>query len=280
MLFLILAIASSTAISFILRFFDKKIHNNMVMFLGNYFVCVLLSCFYARGSEAFKVISGTKIAVILGIISGIFYLMGFVLLQTNIRKNGIILSTLFMRLGVLVPIAMALIIFNERPSYMEVGGIILAIAAIFVINFEKDKGEGKKSAVYLLLFLLIAGGLNDSFANIQDKIGNRACNDQYLLITFAVALLSSVVMIFVKKQHFTLIDLGIGMLVGLPNYYCSRFLLLSLSKLKAIIVYPMYNIGTILLISLMGILLFKEKLGKNKIIGLLLVIAALILLNI
>ncbi|MBR4795293.1 MAG: hypothetical protein IK050_02525, partial [Lachnospiraceae bacterium] len=104
--------------------------------------------------------------------------------------------------------------------------------------------------------------------------------DQYLLITFAVALLSSVVMIFVKKQHFTLIDLGIGMLVGLPNYYCSRFLLLSLSKLKAIIVYPMYNIGTILLISLMGILLFKEKLGKNKIIGLLLVIAALILLNI
>ncbi|MBQ1871706.1 MAG: hypothetical protein II147_05955, partial [Lachnospiraceae bacterium] len=88
------------------------------------------------------------------------------------------------------------------------------------------------------------------------------------------------VMAFVKKQSFRIKDFAIGMIVGLPNYFCSRFLLLSLSKLKAIVVYPIYNIATILLISLCGIIIFREKLTKNRLIGIIMVLTALVLLNI
>lgn len=292
MIYLLLAIISSVSISVILRVFDKKIENNMILFAGNYVVCTVFSAIFGLSENVFTPIEGTSTAAIIGLISGVFYLMGFVLLQVNIRRNGIMLAGLFMRLGVLVPLLMAIVFFKERPQVVEIIGIITAIAAIFVINLEK-KADGdssventevtagpKSKAIYLLLLLLITGGLTDSFANIHDKMGNRACSDQYLLITFSVALLSSIVMAFVKKQSFRLTDFAIGMFVGFPNYFCSRFLLLSLSKLKAIVVYPVYNIATILLISLCGIIVFREKLTRNRLIGIIMVLAALVLLNI
>lgn len=292
MVYLLLAIISSVSISVILRVFDKKIENNMILFAGNYVVCTVFSAIFGLSENVFTPIEGTSTAAIIGLISGVFYLMGFVLLQVNIRRNGIMLAGLFMRLGVLVPLLMAIVFFKERPQVIEIIGIITAIAAIFVINLEKkaDRESSventevtagiKSKAIYLLLLLLITGGLTDSFANIHDKMGNRACSDQYLLITFSVALLSSIVMAFVKKQSFRLTDFAIGMFVGFPNYFCSRFLLLSLSKLKAIVVYPVYNIATILLISLCGIIVFREKLTRNRLIGIIMVLAALVLLNI
>lgn len=292
MIYLFLAIISSVSISVILRVFDKKIENNMILFSGNYVVCTVFSAIFGLSENVLTPIEGTSTAVIIGLISGVFYLMGFVLLQVNIRRNGIMLAGLFMRLGVLVPLLMAIVFFKERPQVIEIIGIITAIAAIFVINLEK-KADGdssvenmevtagpKSKAIYLLLLLLLVGGLTDSFANIHDKMGNRACSDQYLLITFSVALLSSIVMAIVKKQSFRLTDFAIGMFVGFPNYFCSRFLLLSLSKLKAIVVYPVYNIATILLISLCGIIVFREKLTRNRLIGIIMVLAALLLLNI
>ena len=280
MVYLMLAILSSTAISLILRCFDKKINNNMVMFMGNYMICVILSGIFTGSGGAFHVMEGTGFAALIGIISGIFYLMGFVLLQVNIRKNGMLLSGLFMRLGIIVPLFISLVFFKEIPTVVQIIGIVLAITAIIIINLEKKEESATGHVAILLILLLVAGGLTDSFANIHDKLGNRDCSDQYLLITFAMALICSIIMIFVKKQSFTVPDYAIGMLVGIPNYFCSRFLLASLSKLKAIVVYPVYNIGTILLISLCGIIIFKEKLSKNKIMGLILVMVALILLNI
>ena len=75
-------------------------------------------------------------------------------------------------------------------------------------------------------------------------------------------------------------DVLFGVLIGVPNYFCTRFLLLSLGQLPAVVVYPIYNVGAIILIGLAGIFLFKEKLGARKAIGYGLIIAALVLLNI
>lgn len=56
--------------------------------------------------------------------------------------------------------------------------------------------------------------------------------------------------------------------------------MLSLQKIPAVIVYPVYNIGAIVLIGLFGILVFKEKAKGRRLIGYALVIVALVLLNI
>ena len=71
-----------------------------------------------------------------------------------------------------------------------------------------------------------------------------------------------------------------GILIGVPNYFSARFALLSLSYLPAVIVYPTISVMTILLVSLTGILAFKEKLKKQQWIALGIIIIAVALLNI
>ncbi|MCQ2511506.1 MAG: SMR family transporter [Lachnospiraceae bacterium] len=57
------------------------------------------------------------------------------------------------------------------------------------------------------------------------------------------------------------------------------FLLQALNQLPAIVTYPVYNITVILIISLLGYFLFKEKLSRRKLIGLGVVILAILLLS-
>jgi multidrug transporter EmrE-like cation transporter len=56
-------------------------------------------------------------------------------------------------------------------------------------------------------------------------------------------------------------------------------LLLALGELPAVLVYPVCSVGTIVAITVVGILFFKEKLSAKKISALVMIMAALALLN-
>lgn len=292
MMYLILAVLASTCIAFFMRLGERYIKNNMVMFIANYAVCLLLARIFMGSQKLFTSQAGMGYAAIIGVISGILYLMGFVLLQYNIGKNGVVLSSLFMKLGVLVPTLMAVVVYHETPSVLQVLGFVLAIGAIVIINGKKDRDgkgtdtegkslvRGEKAAKWWLLALLFVGGVTDSLANVYDKQGVGALKNHYLFITFTAALVLSVVLKQIKKQSITRMDLLWGIIIGVPNYFSARFLLLSLGQLPAIIVYPAYNVATILAISVVGVVVFHEKLEKRKLLGLLLILIALVLLNV
>lgn len=280
MLNLLLAILSSSLIALFMRLGDKYIKNNMVMFTANYAVCMILACSFMDSFNPFIKAPGIGFTIAVGTVSGIMYLINFILLQFNINKNGVVLASTFMKLGVLVPTIMAIVAYHEIPGAGQIIGILLAISAILVINLEKGAESGNKATRIWLVVLLLMGGFTDSLANIYEKNGNPSLKDQYLFYTFAAALLIAFIMVFVKKQNVTIPDILFGVIIGVPNYFSARFLLASLSKLPAIVVYPVYNVATILVVSIVGVLAFKEKLGIRKIIGLLLIITALVLLNI
>ena len=301
MLYLLLAVVSSVLISVLMRVSEKSVKNPMLLFVANYFVCIIISIAYmgqfAVDLHAPKI--GT--ALVLGVCSGILYLLGFVLLQYNIRKNGVVLSSTFMRLGVLVPTAMAVLVFHEKPSATQLLGFLVAVAAILVMNLkfgeaktvprtEKENVDQvkapteKKNApgIVWLIILLLTGGFTDSLANVYDKAGNPDLKNQYLLFIFFVAFVCSVIgaLLQVKKQKTNYMDFIWGFLIGIPNYYSARFLLLSLGQLPAILVYPALNVATILIVTIIGVIGFKEKLEKNKVIALGMILLALVLLNI
>ena len=71
-----------------------------------------------------------------------------------------------------------------------------------------------------------------------------------------------------------------GTLVGIPNFMHSSFMMRSLDTLPAAIVYPTESAGTLLIITVISWLIFKEKLNKKQVVSILLTLAALILINI
>ena len=94
-----------------------------------------------------------------------------------------------------------------------------------------------------------------------------------------MALVLCVVLMGLKKQRPGKWEVLFGILVGIPNYFSAKFLLGALETLPAVIVYPVYSVGSILVVTLAGVLLFRERLEKRQWIGLAAILAALVLLN-
>lgn len=279
MVYLLSAIASSALVSIFMRLSERHIRNNMVMFTTNYAVCLMLSRYYMGKINLFTTEKGIETAIILGLVSGLLYLGSFVLLQKNMQYNGMMLSSVFMKLGILVPTLMAIFLFNERPKVTQLVGVIIAVAAIILINIEKG-GISRGGKRIWLLVLLLGSGFTDSMANIYDKMGSALLKDHYLFYTFFAALLLAFLMALIRKQKLTIRDVIFGILIGVPNYFSARFLLLALGNLPAVITYPVYSVGTIIVISLAGVVLFRERMSNQKITALGLILAALVLLNI
>lgn len=279
MIYLLLAIACSSMVSVIMRISERHVRNNMIMFTTNYAICLALSRFYMGRINLFTTAPGIGTAAVLGLFSGILYLTNFVLMQKNIYQNGIMLSSLFGKLGILVPTLMAVFVFHEEPKFTQVTGVITAVLAILLINLEKG-GFKKGGKRILLLILLLCTGITDSMANIYDKTGSSALKDHYLFYIFLAALILAFLMALFKKQRLTMKDVLFGVLIGVPNYFSSRFLLLAVGSLPAVITYPVYSVGTLIVITLVSVLLFKEKLSNQKKTALVLILGALILLNI
>ena len=114
MLYLILACCSSALISIIMRSGEDRIQNNISTLAVNYLICLLLSFVYSIGSGSITVpADSSRIVIILGLISGLFYVGSFILYQFNIYRNGVLMSSAFMKLGVLVPTTIAVAVLGS-----------------------------------------------------------------------------------------------------------------------------------------------------------------------
>jgi len=82
-----------------------------------------------------------------------------------------------------------------------------------------------------------------------------------------------------KKQGLSLMDVVFGLAIGIPNYFSALFLLRSLEAIPAVVAYPSYSAGTIIMITVVSMLIFKERLNKRKMIALGIILAALVFLN-
>ncbi|MBE6999640.1 MAG: DMT family transporter [Ruminococcaceae bacterium] len=277
MIDLILAIISSALIAVIMRISSRRVQGRIGMLAANYLTCLFLGAWYA-GFRLFPADApGLAVTAGMGAVNGILYLAGFMLLQYNTRKNGVVLSSVFMKLGLLVPMVLSIFLFGEIPTLLQWTGFLLAVGAILLINYEK--GTSLSGAKLPLILMLLAGGLGDAMSKIFEVYGPGEQGDLFLFYTFVGAFLLCLLLIIRNKEGFDKFALLFGVLVGIPNFFSAKFLLMALGELPAVIVYPTYSVATILVVTLAGIGLFGERLKKKQWLALVVILVALIMLN-
>lgn len=273
MLNLLLAILSSALVSIIMRLSTDRVRNSAAMLMVNYILCAALAW-----TETGPAAAGMSLALGLGLFNGVLYLAGFVLLQHNVKVNGVVLSSTFIKLGLLVSMAVSVALFGERPGALQWLGFFLAVAAIVLMNFRP--GEGKPGSGMLLLLLLLAGGGGDAMSKVFEQLGDPALSGYFLFFTFAGAfVLCGLWILLGKTGRPGKWEVLFGLLIGIPNFFSAKFLLGALGELSAVIVYPVYSVATILTVTLAGVLLFREKLEKRRWTALGMILLALVLLN-
>lgn len=279
MIYLILAILCSAGVSIFMRASEKYCQGHYGILLMNYVVCVLAGLILTGRGLTQTDGKGMPVTIVFGVVTGLLYCGSFILLQWNVRKNGVILSSTFMKLGVIVPAVLAVVWFGERPGWNQGLGFILAITAILMIHLEKGKIRTEKAYTIGLLLLLLGGGLGDSMAKFYDVYGNPGLGSFFLMLSFLVSGIISGILIFRGREKITKYEVLFGVLIGIPNYFSARFLLWALADIPAVITYPTYSIAAMALIGAAGVLMFREKLTKRQWGAYLLVILAVGLLN-
>lgn len=178
MLYLILAIISSALVSIMMRVGENHTKNNISMLSVNYAICLVLAIFYTGVDKLFLTGEGLGTALALGSVNGFFYIASLVLFQNSVKQNGVVLSAIFMKLGIMVPLVISILLFHEIPTIMQVFGFVLAIVAIIIINLKgkttenitENASENKLKKIGLIL-VLIGCGLADGMSKIYQELG-------------------------------------------------------------------------------------------------------------
>ena len=277
MIYLLLTIVSSALVSIVMRLSEYKVRGNIGMLAVNYLVCTLISGGYALGTWP---VLGPQLHLTagFGVVNGLLYLVSFVLLQVNVKRNGVVLSSTFMKLGLLVSLTVSVVFFREIPDALQILGFVLAVAAILLINYKKQEtAAGFKSG---LIWLLLCGGMGDSMSKIFGESGLAELEAQFLFFTFLTALTFCTVLMVLEGQKPGKWELLFGVLIAIPNYFSSKFLLGALEAVPAVIVYPVYSVGSILVVTVTGLLVFRERLTRQQWAGVAAILVALVLLNV
>ena len=278
MFYLILSIVASSMLTLVMRHSEGRMKSKTGMLAANYVICMLLAAIFIGPGNLLPQTEGIGPVLGMGAINGFFYMISLVIMQQNIKHNGVVLPSVFSRLGgLVVPLGVAIVLFSEIPKTTQTIGSVLALLSILVISYEKQ--QTKAGAKWLLFLMFITDGMAAVMSKVFEQTANQVLSDHFLLYTFAAALILCIAVILYNKEKIGLIDVIYGICVGVPNFFASRFMLQALSELPAVVVYPIRGVGGIVLIALVGVLFFKEKLKKHQWLAMIVVLAAVALLN-
>ena len=275
--YLLLAIFSSAMISVCMRLSTGKTKGHFSMLAANYLVCGILGALYAD----FSLLSGSEgvgITLGLSVLNGVILLGGLILLQVSTRRNGIVLSSLFMKLGLLVPFVVSILFFKEMPTGLQIAGFVVAVGAIVVFNWKKD-GTARRFGIGLILLLLLNGGA-DTMVKMFEALGPEILSNHFLCLSFSTAFVLCSGLVLFKKERFDKNAILFGGMIGVANFFSSKFILGALTQIPAVVVFPTYSVSTMLVVTLSGVIFFKERLTKQQWLAFAGVIVALVMLNI
>lgn len=304
MIYLMLSIIFSSLIPIIFKVSEEKGLNRYVVTSFNYVMAITVSFIISinkglfstlnytsfqsfknefievivNNTGIFSVEASTVWALIVGCSTGIFFCTSFIQYQKSIKESGISLSNIFLKMSILIPIAISIFLWKEYPNRYQTFGMILCAISIVIINIDFNQNY-LKSIKPSLLLLLLYGGIGGFSTKIYQKYALIQYKDLLLFFIFTAAFLVSLIYIFKEKRDYTKYDVITGLLVGIPNLFTSFFMVLALNYINTSTAYLLSSAGSIVLVLIVGVLIFKEKLATKEKIAILITIIALGLIN-
>ncbi|WP_029273563.1 EamA family transporter [Flavobacterium sp. KJJ] len=275
MLFLILSILCSVIVGVIFKI-TRKYDTNPTQIVAFNYITALILC-YLTFSPNFAEVDAKApwniyiaIAVLLPVV--------FLLLMASIKYIGIVKTDAAQRLSLFIPILAAWLIFKEEFNTYKVIGLVIGFTALLFILRKQSKNTENKW-IYPAGVLIGFGIIDILFKQIAlyTTLPYPTSLCIVFAISFVIALGVALYKIIIKKENFNLKNILFGALVGIFNF---GNILFYLKAHKAFsenpsTVFAGMNMGVIILGSLTGLFLFKEKLSKINFIGLVLALISI-----
>ena len=213
---------------------------------------------------------------------GTGYFVAFFLLLRTLDLRGAAVSTALSRLAAVVPIALAVAIWGERPGLIQWVGIAVSMAAVIVMNAPQRSAagaaDGKGAWLIPLVFFLVAGG---AFAAQEtfSHVGRPAEQPLFLVCGFAVTAAGALAILVVRRITPSARELALAVILGAANGLQVLFLLRALDRLPGFLVFAVTGAGGVIGTAVIAAVVLRERPRGLRALGIAVAAVALVLLQ-
>lgn len=279
MIYLILAILTSTLIIIAFRLFERFRISILQAITVNYFVASAFGYLSQAGSFRFSELPaqpwfGSALII------GVTLIVAFNLFAMSARYAGISVTAISSRMSVIIPVALGFLLFGDTAGWTKIAGIILALAAFYLTSRRTETIQMIPKYAYLPVLLFLAVGLNDSMMKVAEHFYVNGDFVVFLATAFGVALILGILVMTIqgKSKNFEIRNVIAGVILGLLNWFSTLYFLKGLDLYQVSFFVPVYNVGVVALASSIGFVFFNEKTSFARVAGIALAVVAIVLI--
>ena len=249
---------------------------------------------------------------LLAVVQGLLFTFGFIVMDRSTQRSGVALTTVCARASLILPVLLSWILLSQpAPSWLPVLLVVVAMVLIIgptetrpaslttsgdpgrvstgVIARPLSGGSGRHAVMFALLGVFLVFGFSDFFLKVVQHTVDKGHSGvlferQLSALTCIIFLMASIASLIVcavsgsfRKHRVKWSTVGWGALLGFANIGCTSCMLRALAAMPTGTFYPLYNIGIVLVATLVGLLFFGERLKWVQVAGLVLAVVAIAL---
>jgi len=281
MIYILLSISCSVTVAVLLKLAKRYQINVLQAVMWNYLAAIILSCIFFKPDlqSAFAIVP-SKIVMALGILLPVLFLI----LAASVRNIGIVKTDISQRLSLFIPILASLFIFGEHFSDYKIAGLIVGFVAIILTLIKKSSIKAETYSIIYPILVFVGFGVIDVLFKqlaLDKSIPYTTAMLIAFCISFMVALIILIYTVTVKKHKIQLVNFLCGMVLGCFNFGNILFYMKAHRAMSEnpSTVFAAMNMGVIILGSLVGVVIFKEKVSRLNYAGITLALIAILLIT-
>jgi len=213
----------------------------------------------------------------------------FILFKTAAMSSGsVAITTLIGNSSLLISILVSLIVWKERVTITDIAALVLLLAAIGMCTYKKTAATyNSKWKYYVVFFLVFAASVGIVFKAFGKTGGLDYCGDMMLIAAIVMTVFYLFAHLIVKRKENETDDsqrkyglIVYAVICGIFSCVYNRLNIFLSGSMDAIIFFPGFNGGVVLLSTLLSLLICKEKLSKRQIWGIVIGVIAITVIGI
>ena len=198
-------------------------------------------------------------------------------------------TSVMQKMSLILPAIFAIVMYQESANTIKIIGIIIAIISIWLVNYPiksfKRQIEDHKMILLFPAIVFLSSGLIEIMLFYLDR-NKIVLNGDINFVSFIfgiagiIGFLSWIIIGFKAGWKIERKNIIAGLILGVPNFFSIYLLVVLINKgWQGSVLFPINNVGILVLSTLTGFIVFHEHMNKWRWTGLLLALASIYLIS-
>jgi drug/metabolite transporter (DMT)-like permease len=217
---------------------------------------------------------------------GFLFISIFNVMALTAQRNGLSVASVAAKMSVIIPVIFGIYVYNEGYGIQKIVGVLLALIAVYLTSIKSKSSINTNKGLLLPAILFLGSGIIDTSIKFLETtyVGENGIPIFSATIFFFAGIIGIVILIqksLKKSYKFDIKSIYGGVALGIVNYASIYYLLKALQYegTESSTIFTINNVAIVMLSTLIGLMLFHEKLYIKNWIGIITAIVSIVLVT-